>query len=107
MPPYDAKERAITWALRTTSIISLAGSIFVVGTFLFSSRFQAANNRLLFFAVWGNIMANVAHMMSTMPIKHGQDSAFCQFQAFLLQWYVSIFSFGDHSAVLASITQQN
>ena len=79
--------RAIVWISRSSSIISLAGSSFIIGTFMFSSHFQSSINRLMFYAAWGNIITNVGSLMSRGPLLNSPDGSWCQFQAFILHWY--------------------
>jgi hypothetical protein len=50
----------------------------------------AAINRLVFYATWGNIMANVATLISTssIPNDHTVRYPLCEFQAVLIQWFM-------------------
>ncbi len=84
--------RALEGVSRASSVLSLAGSLFIVGTFLSSKRFRSAINRLMFYASWGNIMTNVGSLMSRAAIERGVDRPFCQFQAFILEWYRRLFT---------------
>lgn len=70
------------------SVLSIVGETFVITTFLFSSKFRKPINRLVFYATWGNIFANVATLIGRSSIAIGLDSPLCQFQAFLIQWSV-------------------
>lgn len=72
---------------RISSILSLVGTAFVIGTFLLNNKFRKPINRLVFYATFGNILTNVATLVSTDGIEAGQSSSLCQFQAFLIQWY--------------------
>jgi hypothetical protein len=83
---------AIEAVSRASSVLSLTGSFFVVGTFLFSNHFRSAINRLFFYASWGNILTNVGSLMSRAPIEDGVNRPFCQFQAFILEWYSYLFT---------------
>lgn len=77
---------AIVSAERASSLVSLAGTTFVLSTFFSSQSFRKPINRLVLLATWGNIMANVATLVSRSGIERGERSALCQFQAFLIQW---------------------
>jgi hypothetical protein len=72
---------------RTCSVLSLMGTSFIISTFLSDKAFHKPINRLVFYASWGNILANVATLISTSGIRLGVDGFLCQFQAFLIQWY--------------------
>ena len=54
-----------------------------------------AINRLVFYATWGNILANVATLISTSGIPtDGQAlNALCEFQGVLIQWFLMADSF--------------
>lgn len=84
LPPDEA--HAIETAERVASVFSVIGAAFVIFTFLRDRRFRKAINRLVFFASWGNLFANVATLISREGIKIGADGPLCQFQAFLIQW---------------------
>ena len=75
-------------AERVGSVLSLLGAAFIITTFLSHNAFHKPINRLVFFAAWGNIMSNVGTLMSTSGINLGVNSSLCQFQAFLIKWYV-------------------
>lgn len=77
---------AIIYAERTSSVVSLTGTALVLGTFVSSKSFRKPLNRLVMLATWGNIMANMATLISRSGIERGDESALCQFQAFLIQW---------------------
>ncbi|KAF2192684.1 hypothetical protein K469DRAFT_553210 [Zopfia rhizophila CBS 207.26] len=79
---------AVQVSERVMSIMSLLGSLFIVGTFLKWPYFRKPINRLVFYACWGNILANVATLISTSAISHGPDSALCKFQGTLIQWFM-------------------
>ena len=87
MPFSVGQNHAIMWGSRCSSLLSLAGSLFIMGTFLFSSRFKSSINRLIFYATWANFLTAAGFLMSEYPIRKGPDHPFCQFQAFILQWY--------------------
>jgi hypothetical protein len=75
---------------RVCSILSLLGAAFVIGTFMFDKSFHRPINRLVFYASWGNVMANIGTLISVSGIHLGIDGPLCQFQAFLVQWYVGV-----------------
>lgn len=70
---------------RACSAISLMGCMFVLVTFTISDAFrQRAINRMVFYATFGNMLTNVATLMTT-SYTHSVDSFGCQLQAFLIQ----------------------
>jgi hypothetical protein len=89
---------AITVTERVCSTISLIGTFVIVATFIYSPSFRKPINRLVFYASWGNIMANIATIISADGIHLGVDSSLCQIQGFLIQWCVlkCDFELDDH-----------
>ncbi|KAK4101181.1 hypothetical protein N658DRAFT_67392 [Parathielavia hyrcaniae] len=82
---------------RTCSALSFLGCCFVLATFCLSDAFrQRAVNRLVFLATFGNLMTNVATLMTT-SYTHSPDSPACQTQALLIQ----VFMQGDAYWALA------
>ena len=79
---------AISIAERVCSAFSLLGTSIVVVTFLASRSFRKPINRLVFYASWGNIMTNIATLVSQSGIRAGSNSCLCRFQAFFIQWWV-------------------
>lgn len=79
---------AISITERVCSAVSLAASGIVVATFVGTKSFRRPINRLVFYASFGNIMANVGTMVSQSGIHYGRHSSLCQFQAFIIQWLV-------------------
>lgn len=77
---------------RVCSCLSIIGAFIIITTFLGSVRFRKPINRLVFYASWGNIMSNVATLISLDGIDAGVNHPLCRFQAFLIQWYVSYLS---------------
>lgn len=75
---------------RVCSVFSLLGCFFIIGTFATSKYFHKPINRLVFYASFGNLMTNVATLMST-SFTQDVASAGCQFQAFLIQMYELFF----------------
>lgn len=96
--------RAIEITERVGSSISLLCSSAVIATFFFSNHGQTPIQRLMFFATWGNIWANIAMLISLSGISRGVNSALCQFQAFLIQWSFSPFNASLVSADLEMLT---
>lgn len=84
----DGQEEAILLTERIASVFSLVGCAIIMGTFIGSHRFRKPVNRLIFYASWGNMLANIATLMSTAGIVAGSSSALCQFQGFMIQMYV-------------------
>jgi hypothetical protein len=81
---------AISVAERSCSAISLTIASIVVLTFLLRAAFRKPTiNRLIFYALWGNIGLNISTLISQSGLQHGTGSSLCQFQAFLVQWFVS------------------
>lgn len=81
---------AISATERTCSTISLTATSIIIVSFLSSSSFRKPINRLVFYASFGNIMANVATLISQSGIGAGTSSNLCQIQAFLIQWFVFV-----------------
>ncbi|KAK4155980.1 hypothetical protein C8A00DRAFT_41452 [Chaetomidium leptoderma] len=82
---------------RACSALSLMGCVFVLLTFSISEAFrQRAINRMVFYATFGNMLTNVATLMTT-SYTHSVDSFGCQLQAFLIQ----VFMQGDAYWALA------
>ncbi|KAH6847824.1 hypothetical protein B0I37DRAFT_152128 [Chaetomium sp. MPI-CAGE-AT-0009] len=95
LSPEDAE--SIIAIERACSALSLAGCVFVLVTFSLSDAFrQRAINRLVFYATFGNMLTNVATLMTT-SYTHSVDSFGCQLQAFLIQ----VFMQGDAYWALA------
>lgn len=87
--PSTEQKLAISVAERVCSAVSLVGTFVIVTTFIGSRLFRKPINRLVFYASWGNIMTNIATLISQDGIHSGGGSPLCQFQAFLIQWLVS------------------
>ncbi|KAJ5763122.1 CAMP receptor-like protein [Penicillium manginii] len=86
--PSEEQLFAISITERTCSAISLIGTFVIVATFICSRAFRKPINRLVFYASWGNIMANIATLISQDGIHAGIGSPLCQIQAFLIQWFM-------------------
>nr|CEG04364.1 unnamed protein product [Fusarium clavum] len=78
---------AISAIERTCSIPSLLGSLFIIITFCSSKLFHKPISRMLFYASFGNMMSNVATLMSQDYTKQ-PNSAGCQTQAFLIETFM-------------------
>ncbi|CCC12726.1 hypothetical protein SMACR_05685 [Sordaria macrospora] len=82
---------------RVCSILSLLGGLFVIISFSVSEAFrQRAINRMVFFATFGNMLTNVATLMTT-SFTDATNSFGCQLQGFLIQ----VFMQGDAFWALA------
>lgn len=81
---------AISGTERVCSAISLIGTFVIFTTFIGSRGFRKPINRLVFYACWGNIMTNIATLISQDGIHAGVGSPLCQLQAFLIQWYIYV-----------------
>ncbi|CBF74235.1 hypothetical protein AN8262.2 [Aspergillus nidulans FGSC A4] len=79
---------AISATERTCSTVSLFATSIIIVSFVSSQSFRKPINRLVFYASFGNIMANVATLISQSGIWAGTDSNLCQIQAFLIQWFM-------------------
>jgi len=87
MEAYEAYEVAE----RVMSVFSLIGSFIILTTFICWEEFRKPINRLIFFATFGNVAANIATLISTsaLPsINSGTPKAFCTLQGVLIQWSV-------------------
>lgn len=83
------RAKAIAGIARATASFSAFASILVITSFLLSKRFHNPTNRLVFYAAWGNLLADVGAMISTAgPLQGDDKSSLCQGQAFLVQWFV-------------------
>lgn len=96
----ESQLRAIENTERACSALSLVGTSAIIGTFLASRSFRKPINRLVFYASWGNILANVATLISRSGILHGIGSPLCQFQGFLIQWLVVCAPFSPFENIL-------
>ncbi|KAF1913937.1 hypothetical protein BDU57DRAFT_407653, partial [Ampelomyces quisqualis] len=81
---------AIEVCTRTMSVLSLLGSCYIISSFIAFSFYRKLINRLVFYATWGNIMANVATLISTsgIPKRPHALTALCEFQGVLIQWFM-------------------
>lgn len=86
MPLTTAQKQDIIIIERISSVLSLVGAAFVIVTFILNEKFRKPINRLVFLATFGNILSNVATLISIDGIEAGSGAALCHFQAFLIQW---------------------
>lgn len=79
---------AVEVSERSMSVLSVLGSLFIMGTFLRWHYFRKPINRLVFYASFGNVMANIATLISTaaVPVNGAAPSSLCKFQGTLIQW---------------------
>jgi len=91
--PLSASElNALVITERVNSSLSMAGILFVLITYMFSSHFDRPINRLIFFATLGNIGSTVASLISEagpLSVVHGV-SPLCKFQGFLVQMFLGV-----------------
>ncbi|KAJ5831855.1 hypothetical protein N7474_000166 [Penicillium riverlandense] len=85
-----SQNRAIEITERVTSSFSVIGALFVIGTYTASSSFHKPINRMVFYASWGNIIANISTLISLSGIQAGRNTALCQTQGFLIQMSIII-----------------
>ncbi|KAJ5901138.1 hypothetical protein N7504_007131 [Penicillium tannophilum] len=88
LSPSEQQLSAISVTERVCSAVSLIGTFVIVTTFIGSCSFRKPINRLVFYASWGNIMANIATLISQDGIHAGVEGSLCQLQAFLIQWFM-------------------
>ncbi|KFY39282.1 hypothetical protein V495_06036 [Pseudogymnoascus sp. VKM F-4514 (FW-929)] len=79
---------AIQMAERISSVFSVLGSFFVIITFSAMEIFRKPINRLVFFATFGNLVTNVATLISRSGVLAGPNSPLCQMQAFIIQMFM-------------------
>ncbi|KAF8435206.1 hypothetical protein BGX38DRAFT_1054231, partial [Terfezia claveryi] len=76
---------------RVGSIFSLLGAGFIIVTFCVSRAFHKPINRLAFFASFGNILTNVATLISQDGIRayhEDHQAPICKMQSMLIQWFM-------------------
>jgi hypothetical protein len=59
-------------------------------TYMFAPGFDKPINRLIFFASFGNLGSNIAAIISEAGPDSGNNTAICQFQAFLVQMFLGV-----------------
>jgi hypothetical protein len=103
----DRQMHAVKITERVCSVFSLLRTAFIITTFLSDKSFHKPINRLVFFAIWGNIMSNVATLISTSGIRLGPNGSLYQFQAFLIQWYALSISKTEESGITGLLQVYN
>ena len=90
--PWTTRELEIfETTARVGSVFSLLGAGFIIVTFCVSRAFHKPINRLAFFASFGNIMTNVATLISQDGIRayHNDPHAgICKMQSMFIQWFM-------------------
>ena len=85
----DARQLlAVQVSERTMSVLSILGSLFIITSFLKFHYFRKPINRLVFYASFGNMLTNMATLVSTSAFpgyKMGQK-ILCEFQGITIQW---------------------
>ena len=76
---------AIEAVERVMSVVSLCGALFIISTFMAFRSLRKPINRLIFYATFGNLLTNVATLISTSGIQAGSKSGLCIFQGFFIQ----------------------
>ncbi|KAI9663925.1 MAG: hypothetical protein M1821_007416 [Bathelium mastoideum] len=76
---------AIEAVERVMSVVSLFGALFIIMTFTAFRSLRKPINRLVFYATFGNLLTNVATLVSTTGIRLGAGSGLCIFQGFFIQ----------------------
>ncbi|KIW25016.1 uncharacterized protein PV07_10692 [Cladophialophora immunda] len=80
--------RAIDIAARVSSCLSISGSSFTIISFLSYPPLRKPVNRLAFSIAVANVFACSAYSWGIHPINAGRESAWCQTQAFFINWFV-------------------
>jgi hypothetical protein len=82
--------RGVEVATRTSSVVSILGSLFIISSYLYFPYFRRPTTRLIFYATWGNIITNAATLVSVsaIPTVPSSASTLCQGQSFLIQWFM-------------------
>lgn len=83
----EAQLNALVQIERVNSGLSVVGCVFIVVTFLVSKSFHRPINRLVFYASAGNLLTNIATIISRSAVDN-ENGFLCQGQAFLIQLYV-------------------
>ncbi|KAF2756345.1 family A G protein-coupled receptor-like protein [Pseudovirgaria hyperparasitica] len=84
----DHQLRDLEIAERSMSCLSLMGSLFIMTTFGVWPTFRKPINRLVFLASIGNLLCNIATLISVSGTMYGAKNPLCQFQAFLIQMFI-------------------
>ncbi|KAF3035612.1 hypothetical protein E8E11_003040 [Didymella keratinophila] len=82
--------RGVEVATRTSSVVSILGSLFIISSYLYLPYIRRPTTRLIFYATWGNIITNAATLVSVSAVPTGSlgASTLCQAQSFLIQCFM-------------------
>lgn len=86
-PITDSHVKALVIIERVNSSLSVLGCLFIITSFLISKSFHRPINRLVFYASVGNLLTNIATIVSS-SVLDNLNGFVCQGQAFLIQMYV-------------------
>ena len=84
----DGELLAIEIVERVVSILSLFGAILIISTFTTFPSLRKPINRLVFYATFGNLLTNIATLISFSGIRRGDGSALCIYQGFFIQMFM-------------------
>ena len=84
----DEQLRALGIVTRIASTLSALGVITIIATFCLSRHFRNPMHRLIFVNAFYNALDVTCTMVSIGGPQAGDQSALCQFQAFLNQMFV-------------------
>ncbi|KAI9695156.1 MAG: hypothetical protein M1820_008862 [Bogoriella megaspora] len=73
---------------RSMSVASLAGALSIISAFAAFPSLRKPINRLIFYATFGNLLTNVATMVSMSGIRPNELTSLCEFQAIFIQWFM-------------------
>lgn len=90
LPFGEQQNRALVITERVNSCISIAGILFVFVTYWTARGFDKPINRLIYYAMFGNLGSNIAALISSAGPLTGNTSGVCQFQAFLVQMFLGV-----------------
>lgn len=74
---------------RTGAGLSMVAIVIIILSFIMMSKLRTTPNLFLFYAAIANLGASVASMIGYDGLNLGQESALCQAQSFIFQWYVN------------------
>jgi hypothetical protein len=78
---------AIQATERTASVLSLLGAAFIISTFFMNKEFHKLINQLIFYACFGNVMANIGNTHLHVRCYFRFGGAAVPVQGFLIQMY--------------------
>lgn len=81
----------LTTMERTGAGLSMLAIFITVLCYILFRSFRTTPNLFLVFASVANAGASVASMMGYDGLRQGEDSALCQAQGFIFEWYVLLF----------------